>query len=248
MTEPPPDLAERLGAAGFIAAPEEAADLWAAAAGDRAVAESLLARRLTGEPLAWITGFHDFCGVRLRIAPGVYVPRPQTELIARRAVELLPPDGVAIDLCTGSGAIAAVLRAARPAARVHATDADGRAVACARDNGVDAHLGDLFAPLPDIGADVVTAVAPYVPSPELGLLHRDTLAFESAGHYDGGPDGLAVARRVVAAAPARLRPGGTLLLELGAGQPERLAGAGLRLVAVLRDEDGDVRGAELQSS
>lgn len=245
---PPADLARRLAAAAFIAAEEEAADLWEAAGRDPAAAERLLARRLTGEPLAWITGFHDFCGVRLRIAPGVYVPRPQSEPLARRATALLPPRGTAIDLCTGSGAIAAVLRAAHPGARVLATDADERAVACARANRIEALHGDLFAPLPAVRADLVTAVAPYVPTPDLPLLQRDTLAFETRQHYDGGPDGLAVLRRVIEQAPRFLAPGGTLLAEVGDGQPELLEGGPLRITAVLRDEDGDVRGVELQSS
>ena len=185
----------------------------------------------------------------MRVDPGVYVPRPQSELLARRAVERLPDDGTAIDLCTGCGAIAAALLAARPGARVLATDADARAVACARVNGVDAHLGDLFAPLPPTAADVVVAVVPYVPTGELGLLQRDTFTFEAPLAYDGGPDGTALLRRVVAAAPAFLRPGGALLLELGAGQPELLSAdlerAGFSDVTVLTDEDGDVRGVDL---
>ena len=92
----------------------------------------LLARRLTGEPLAWITGSVTFCGLTLRIDPGVYVPRWHTELLARRAVKRLPQDGTAIDLCTGAGAIAATLVAHRPEARVLATEVDPWAVACAR--------------------------------------------------------------------------------------------------------------------
>ena len=101
----PEDVAARLERAGFVAAEEEAAELLAAG-GDL---DALVARRLTGEPLAWITGTAPFCGLWIRVDPGVYVPRWQTEALARRAVERLPADGVAIDLCTGSGAIATVL-------------------------------------------------------------------------------------------------------------------------------------------
>jgi release factor glutamine methyltransferase len=125
---------------------------------------------------------------------------------------------------------------------VVATEVDERAVACARANGVDVLAGDLFDPLPrEIRANVLTAVVPYVPTGELGLLQRDTFTFESPLAYDGGADGTDVLRRVVAAAPRFLRPGGALVLELGAGQPGLL---GLDAYEVLVDEDGDVRGIE----
>jgi release factor glutamine methyltransferase len=208
---------------------------------------ALVERRLTGEPLAWITGSIEFCGRVLAIDPGVYVPRWQTELLAQCALARLPEGGVAVDLCTGCGAIAAVL-ASRPGARVVATDVDPRAVACARRNGVDALAGDLFDPVPPLvgSVDVVTGVVPYVPTGELSLLQRDTFTFETPLAYDGGPDGCAVLRRAVAGAAAVLRPGGALLLELGGDQASLLAPdlAVFDEVAVLRDEDGDVRGIE----
>jgi release factor glutamine methyltransferase len=234
-------VAERLAAAGFVAAREEADELAAAAEGDPERLEALVRRRLTGEPLAWITGRVEFCGLEVRVDSGVYVPRPQSEALALRAVERLPPDGTAIDLCTGSGAIAKVLKTRRPAARVLASDLDERAVACARANGVDARQGDLFAPLPPTRADVVVAVVPYVPTPELSLLQRDTFTFEEPLAYDGGPDGTAILRRVIAEAPGFLRPGGRLLLELGGDQAENLGVDG----EILTDEDGDVSGIEL---
>ena len=244
-------LAERLADAGFVAADEEAEELIARAAGDVALLESLVRRRLTGEPLAWITGTASFCGLEVRVEPGVYVPREQSELLARRAVERLPADGTAIDLCTGAGAIARTLMTRRPAARVVASDLDERAVACATANGVEAYRGDLFAPLPaelQGRVDVVVGVVPYVPTPELGLLQRDTLTFESPLSYDGGPDGTTILRRVVLDSVRFLRPGGALLLELGAHQPEALgadlARHGYVDVTVLTDEDGDVRGLE----
>ncbi len=217
---------DRLASAGFVAPDEEAAEL-EAAGGDL---EHLLARRLTGEPLAWITGTTRFCGLDLIVHPGVYVPRPQSELIAERAAELLPPDGVAVDACCGCGAIAAVLQARHPSATVHAYDIDPLAVACAQANGVAA-LNQAACPL--VSADLVVAVAPYVPTDELRLLHRDTLAFESTLAYDGGADGLEVVRDIMAKSA-----GATLVLELGAGQPEQLGLEG----ELIRDEDGDVRG------
>jgi release factor glutamine methyltransferase len=236
---------------GFVAAAEEADELLDSAAGDPARLGALVARRLTGEPLAWITGSVMFCGLEIRVDPGVYVPRPQSEALALRAAERLPARGTAIDLCTGAGAIARTLMALRPGAQVVASDLDARAVACATANGVDAHRGDLFAPLPAELAgrvDVVAGVVPYVPTPELPLLQRDTFTFESTLPYDGGPDGTGVLRRVLAEAPRFLRPGGAVLLELGGGQAEaledELARRGYARAEVLVDEDGDVRGVE----
>jgi release factor glutamine methyltransferase len=244
-------LVAQLAAAGFVAAEEEADELLTRAAGDAELLRSLAGRRLAGEPLAWITGSSSFCGLDIRVDPGVYVPRWQSELLARRAVERLPGDGAAIDLCTGAGAIAKTLITSRPGARVLACDVDERAVACATANGVEAYCGDLFAPLPHAlhgRIDVVVGVVPYVPTPELPLLQRDTFAFESPLSYDGGPDGTAILRRVVTESPRFLRPGGALLLELGGEQADALGDDLARLgyvdVGVLVDEDGDVRGVE----
>ena len=247
----PERLAALLSGNGFVAAEEEAAELLACAAGDAGLLDSLVGRRLTGEPLAWITGRVSFCGLEIRVDPGVYVPRFHTEPLARRAVGRLPAAGAAIDLCTGSGAIARTLLVSRPRARVVASDIDEQAVACARANGVEVYQGDLFDPLPralEERVDVVVGVVPYVPTRELALLQRDTLAFESARSYDGGRDGTDVLRRVLRDSPRFLRRGGALLLELGGEQADVLAGDLARLgyagVRVLRDEEGDVRGIE----
>lgn len=243
------DLEALLARNGFVAAPEEAAELTAAAGGDAALLSALVDRRLTGEPLAWITGTVEFCGMSIRVDRGVYVPRWQSELLAQRAADLLPDDGAGVDLCTGCGALAVVL--GRRGARVLATDVDERAVACARSNGVEALAGDLFAPLPAELAgtvDVVVGVVPYVPTGELSLLQRDTFTFETPLAYDGGADGCAILRRAIAGAADVLRPGGALLLELGGDEAELLRDdldrRGFADVAVLRDEDGDVRGIE----
>src|SRR3954452_10550491 len=128
-------VTQTLTEAGCIAAREEAEELIRAAAGDREVLDELVSRRTSGEPIAWLTGAVTFCGVELFVAPGVYVPRSQTEPLARRAAALLPSGGVAADLCTGAGAIAALLAAAVPTARVIATELDRRATQCARRNG-----------------------------------------------------------------------------------------------------------------
>jgi release factor glutamine methyltransferase len=235
-----------------VAAEDEAAELMAAAPGDDdAVLDWLVARRLAGEPLAWVVGHTMFSGVEVWVDPGVYVPRWQSVELARRAASCLPDAGTAVDVCTGSGALALVLQRARPGARVLATDADEGAVACARANGVDARVGDLFAPLPvplEGTVDVVVAVVPYVPTPALALLPRDTMRFEPAAHYDGGPDGTDLLRSVAEGAAGFLRPGGFLLLELGADQPDLLRDPLVRLgysrLETWTDEDGDVRGLQ----
>jgi len=247
----PRGLAAMLSGAGFISAEEEAEELLARAAGDLELLDSLVGRRLTGEPLAWIVGSVSFCGQQIRVDPGVYVPRWQSEPLAVRAVERLPATGTAIDLCTGSGAIARTLAAHRPGARVVASDLDERAVACAVSNGVEAYRGDLFDPLPrslESDVDVVVGVVPYVPRHELRLLQRDTFAFESPLAYDGGPDGTEILRRVLRESPRFLRRGGGLLLELGGKQADELRDDLARLgygdITVLVDADGDVRGIE----
>src|SRR5699024_490926 len=114
----------------------------------------------------------EFCGVQTRVAPGVYVPRGHSQPLAWRAVERLPADGVAVDLCTGSGAIAQTLMVKRPTARVVASEVDERAVNCAEANGVEVYRSDLFTALPrwlQGRVDVVIGVLPYVPTPELSL-------------------------------------------------------------------------------
>ena len=159
-------------------------------------------------------------------------------------------DGIAVDLCTGSGAVAVVLGSACPRATVIATDIDPAAVACARRNGVEALPGDLDEPLPPAlrrRVDVVTAVVPYVPTEELHLLPRRP-AHEPRRALDGGPRGTVVLERAARAAARWLRPGGSVLLELGGEQADELstimADAGLTAIRVHRDEDGRDRAIE----
>lgn len=121
-----------LRAAGFIAAEEEAQELFKSALGDAHVLATLLARRLTGEPLAWITGRTIFCDHVIQMHTGVYVPRWQSQPLARRPSGDISDGGIAIDLCTGSGAIAKVMKLSCPTSRVIATELDPRAVPCAR--------------------------------------------------------------------------------------------------------------------
>jgi release factor glutamine methyltransferase len=244
-------LTSRLSDAGFVAADDEADELVARAADDPELLEVLVARRLTGEPLAWITGGVSFCGVDILVHPGVYVPRWQSEPLARRALARLPSMGTAVDLCTGAGAVAKTLSMGRTEARVVASEIDERAVACASANGVEVYQGDLFVPLPagiEGQVDVVVGIVPYVPTSALEQLPRDTLVFETHRPYDGGVDGTDVLRRVVADSTRYLRPGGALLLELGGDQVallgQDLERFGFVEMVMLADDDGDTRGIE----
>jgi release factor glutamine methyltransferase len=248
LTPGPPasEVVERLSAAGCVAAEEEADDLLAAAP-DGSALEAWLGRRERGEPLAWIIGGLEFCGRWLRVAPGVYVPRIQSEELTRRAGLLLPDHGRAADLCTGAGAIAAHLRAEVPSASVIGIDLDPGAAACAAGNGVQVVVGDLDLPLrPSCSFDVITAVPPYVPTSELRLLPADVQRFEPSVALDGGTDGLEVTRRVILAASRLLRPGGWLLVEVGGAQDDALApdlaASGFGDVEPWSDDDGELRG------
>ena len=215
-----------------------------AAGGDPGRLESLVRRREGGEPVEWIVGWAPFCGHRIRLAPGVYVPRVQTEVLARRAAERLPRDGVAVDLATGSGAVAVVLQSA--GATVVATEVDPRATACARANGITVLEGDLDEPLPadlEGRVDVLTANVPYVPTAAISLLPRDVQEHEPRLALDGGPDGLDLVRRVVALAPRWLRPGsGRLFVEIGPDQADAFPS-----LIQHRDEEGDVRALEVHA-
>jgi release factor glutamine methyltransferase len=245
-------VVDRLVAAGCVAAEAEAEELLGVAP-DQATLETWLRRREGGEPLAWITGTVQFCGQKLHVSPGVYVPRVQSEELARRAARLLPDRGRAVDLCTGAGAVAAHMIREVPTATVIGIDIDVRAAVCARRNGVRALVGDLDGPLRrHRELDVVTAVAPYVPTGQLRLLTADVQRHEPRAALDGGEDGLEVVRRVVAAAGRRLRPGGWLLLELGGAQDQELTPAlatgGFGVPEPWWDEDGDLRGLAAQAT
>ena len=255
MDDPPGEQRKRivhaLAAAGCVAPEAEADFLLEASSEGAGPIERLVDRRLRGEPLAWVTGSVRFCGVRVQVDPGVFVPRPHTQALARRAVELLPADGIAVDLCTGSGAVASVLGSAHPQATIVATDIDPAAVACARRNGVRALVGDLDEPLsPGMRGrvDVMTAVVPYVPTEEMKFLPRDVLANEPPRALEGGRRGTTVLFRAAEAAAIWLRPGGVVLLELGGDQANEvaavLARAGLSEIRMLRDGDGQDRAIE----
>ncbi|MFI9007722.1 putative protein N(5)-glutamine methyltransferase [Actinosynnema sp. NPDC053489] len=238
------EVVARLRAAGCVFAEDEARVL-AQAARDPDELAVLTARRVAGLPLEHVVGWAEFCGSRVVVEPGVFVPRRRTEFLVRVAVSGLRPGAVVVDLCCGSGAVGAAVVDRVPGVRLHAVDVDPVAVACARRNvgGHEVHLGDLYEPLPVSLAgrvDVVVANAPYVPSGAIGLMPSEAREHEPLVALDGGVDGLDVQRRVVAGAVRWLAPGGRLLVETGArqaaGTVEAFARGGLR-AEVLSDEE-----------
>ncbi len=244
----PVEITRSLTRAGCVAAGEETEELLAAAR-DTGHLRAMVQRRLTGEPLAWITGRTRFCGLEVFVEPGVYVPRWQSERLARLAAHLLPDHGTGVDLCTGSGAVAMVMQAARPGARVVATEIDPAAVCCARANGVVVHAGHLDRPLPPelaTAVDVMTGVLPYVPTDALRLLPRDVLAYEPRAALDGGEGGLELVAAAVTGSRQWVRPGGWLVLEAGWDQVQAvctlLDRSGYVGAEVLTDPDGDPSG------
>lgn len=188
-------------------------------------------------PLAYQLGSRLFCGHELFVAPGALVPREETELLARAAIEMAEAVGPApriIDMCTGSGNLAVAIALACPGASVWASDLTDGCVAVARRNverfalseRVQVLQGDLFAPLAGLelegSIDVIVCNPPYISSGRLGRDRAELLLHEPREAFDGGPYGLTIHQRVVREAPAFLRPGGWLLFEFGAGQERQL--------------------------
>lgn len=211
-------IVDRLRAAGCVFAEDEAALLEAAATDDRHL-EELVRQRVGGLPLEHVVGWAMFCGQRIAVTKGVFVPRHRTELLVDLATEL-KPDTV-VDLCCGSGAVGAVLQHRLPEATVYAADIDPVAVACARQNLTNVFEGDLFDALPTHlkgHIDVVVANVPYVPTGDIQFMPTEARDHEARVALDGGTDGLEVMRRVAAQAATWLRPGGHLMSETSARQ------------------------------
>lgn len=228
---PVPDVVRRLRAAGCVFAEEEA-ELLVAAAATPAELAVLVDRRVAGLPLEVVLGWAEFCGLRIVVEPGVFVPRRRTEFLVQQAAALAAPDPVVVDLCCGTGAVGAALAARLTGVRLYAADIDPAAVRCARRNVRpevgQVLVGDLDDPLPRslLGrVDVLVANAPYVPSRAIATMPPEARDHEARVALDGGCDGLDVQRRVAAAAPRWLAPGGVLLVETSQEQGPRTAAA-----------------------
>jgi release factor glutamine methyltransferase len=187
-----------------------------------------IARRRSGEPVAYITGQKEFWSLPFEVGPGVLIPRPETECLVEEALTCCGAETGnlrIIDIGTGSGAIAVVLARERPTARVAATDLSPDALAVARRNAqrhgvagrIDFHEGDLFASTVGSFALIVSN-PPYIPEDVYPLLPEGIRAFEPAPALLAGLDGTAVHARIIREGARRLKPGGWLLLEIGEGQ------------------------------
>ncbi|TDF92387.1 putative protein N(5)-glutamine methyltransferase [Paenibacillus piri] len=213
------DIAARLRAAGCVFAEDETRLLISAARTPDDLA-TMVDRRAAGLPLEHIVGWAEFCGLRIAVDPGVFVPRRRTEFLVRQAADLARSGAVVVDLCCGSGALGAALAAAVERIELYAADIDPAAVRCTRRNvaaaGGHVYEGDLYEPLPVNlrgRVDILLANVPYVPTEAIGLLPPEARIHEAQVALDGGSDGLDVLRRVAAAAPLWLAPGGRLLVE-----------------------------------
>jgi release factor glutamine methyltransferase len=218
------NIVDRLRAAGCVFAEDEAALLEEAATSPEHL-EAMVVQRVEGLPLEHVVGWAEFCGHRVVVTKGVFVPRHRTELLVDLAAGLEPV--IVVDMCCGSGAVGAVLHRRLPNATVYAADIDPTAVACARKNLTNVYEGDLFDALPtDIRGhiDVVVANVPYVPTDDIQFMPTEARDHEARVALDGGMDGLEVMRRVATQAATWLRPGGHLMSETSARQaPEALA-------------------------
>jgi release factor glutamine methyltransferase len=226
----PSDIVARLRAAGCVFAEEEACLLIAEA---RTADElgAMVDRRAGGLPLEYVVGWAEFCGLRIGLDEGVFVPRRRTEFLVRQAADtvrrtaasadpITPVRTIIVDLCCGSGAIAAALSVAVPPVDVHAVDIDPVAVRCARRNlsryGGQVYEGNLYEALPAAlqgRVDILVANVPYVPSSAVGLLPVEARVHEPRAALDGGADGLDIVRLVAARAKPWLAENGHLLVE-----------------------------------
>jgi len=212
----------------------------------------LIQRRGAREPVAYILGTKEFYGRPFEVEKGVFIPRPETELLVRLALEHLDEGAPAraLDLCSGSGAVGITIAAERPLAQVDLVELSPEAAAVAERNAekhapgrVRVLRGDLFAALPERARyDVVTANPPYVPTVHGRQLAPDILEHEPHPALFPGEDGLSVIRRIAAGLPYWLRPGATFVAEIDPSQGAAVAGllrdVGLVEVRVERDLAG----------
>jgi release factor glutamine methyltransferase len=213
---------------------------------------ALLQRRLAGEPVQYITGEAEFYGMTIRVTPDVLIPRPETEHIVEKVIELAPlfPRPRIVDVGTGSGAIAIAIAHEWPKAQVTAIDLSPSALEIARDNGrslgvagrIRLLCGDLFAPVAGERFDFVVSNPPYVAQSDRSSLAVEVRDYEPELALFAGEDGLEVYRRLIPAAHKALDDGGWVVLEIGYGQSEAvrelLAACGFESIEFAADLQG----------
>ncbi|NTV96503.1 MAG: peptide chain release factor N(5)-glutamine methyltransferase [Thiobacillus sp.] len=212
--------------------------------------DALFARRLAGEPVAYILGEREFYGRPFKVGPATLIPRPETEHLVEAALARGPARARVLDIGTGSGCIAVTLKLERPDWSVCALDLSAKALAVAQANGsrlgaeVEWLESDLFAALPGRVFDLIVSNPPYIPESDPHLGAGD-VRYEPRTALASGPDGLDVIRAIVKQAPAHLADGGWLLLEHGYDQgeavPDLLRAAGYGEVFMARDLAGRAR-------
>jgi release factor glutamine methyltransferase len=210
----------------------------------------LLQRRGAREPVAYILGVKEFYGRPFAVGPGVFIPRPETELLVQLALEAIPVDGRVLDLCAGSGAVGVSIAAERPQAQADLVELSREAAVFARQNAekhapgrAQLYEGDLFAALPPGKRyHAVVSNPPYVPLTDKARLARELVEHEPALSLFSGDDGLETLRRLVPAASAWLEPGGFFAVEIDPPQAARVAAmceaAGLKSIKIQRDLAG----------
>lgn len=184
----------------------------------------MVARRARREPLQYILGSQEFCGLDFEVTPAVLIPRHDTEVLVTEALRLAPDAPTVLDIGVGSGCLAVALAKALPSATVCGVDPSAAALVVARRNaarhGVELALseGSLFEPFAGKRFDLIVSNPPYIPTADLATLQPEVREFEPDTALDGGPDGLAFYRQITAGAPAHLAAGGWLLVEVGIDQ------------------------------
>ena len=186
-------------------------------------------KRASGVPLAHLRGYQPFLDLVFKVNAHVLIPRPESELLVEEARRLAPSGGRTLDIGTGSGALAISLAYLRPDLQVHASDCSTAALRTARGNahfnsvpGITFHQADLL-PRKPLRYDLILSNPPYIPSADIPFLEAE-VRHDPLLALDGGPDGLAIYRRLALEIPPRLNTGGILLLELGMGQEQSVPG------------------------
>lgn len=224
-------LIARLQNEGIVFAEEETR-LLAAEAGSVEELMDLAEKRISGVPLEYVLGFAEFCGLRIAVEPGVFIPRPRTEFLVQQAKGLVGPgEYTVVDLCCGSGAVGAAIAAGVETLSLHAVDMDPLAVRCAFRNlenlGGRVYQGNLYDALPSAlkgKVNIIAANAPYVPTESVQFLPREARLYEPKWTLDGGADGLDIHRRIAEEAGDWLAPGGHLLVEVSGAQAAATSG------------------------